>query len=180
VVRTLEFRGVVRPNKGRFAEDMVIPGKHAMSSAPDDWPLRLEPGTLNVGINDDGFPASFTGLGKGEGLKKLDNSEFRPAFVIHQADIVNNTVRPTQRSPLKGTAQVWRARLQVVSSGQEVECWVLRRIGSGIASQIELVSDKHLRTHLGLMDGTNVIVTMIEGGSEASGHPGRLKPKILK
>ena len=92
-----------------------------------------------------------------------DAGEFRPEFVIQQNEIVGNTIEPSRKRPRKGIGQVWRAKLRVISTDQETECWVLRRIGSGIASQLELVSDKNLRAHLGLPEDTSVSVTMIEG-----------------
>jgi hypothetical protein len=37
---------------------------------------------MSVHINSDGFPDGFEEIGKGDGLKKLDEGKFRPVLVI--------------------------------------------------------------------------------------------------
>lgn len=162
-MRTLEFTGKVRSNKGRFHEDMVVPGRVALSSAPDDWPTELASGTLNVQINDEGFPDDFGEIGDGRGVKKFDEGRFPPAFVIPQSEIIGNTLKPKEGKPHRGTGQVWRAELRNLTTGESAKCWMLRRINSGIAAQIELVSEYRLRDRLRLSDETPVRVTVFEG-----------------
>ena len=159
-MRKLEFIGTVRSNMGRFAKEMVIPGKDGFFLPPPDWPTTLAPGTLNIGITE--FPGGFDELGNGDGLKKLDEGKFRAAAVIPPWRISGNTIQPTPGDPTRGTAQAWRAELQAISTGQTAKCWMLRRTGSSLASQIELVAEEHLRSSLNLADGTAVMVTVCE------------------
>jgi hypothetical protein len=165
-MRKLEFSGVVRSNQGAFSQAMVIPGRKSLVLAPDDWPEKLAPGTLNIAIQDGGYPNNLDELGKGDGLKKLDEGNFRPELAIPPWRIVGNTLQPTHDEPLRGSAQVWRAKLEVASTGEFAACWFLRRLGSDIVSQIELVSDEHLRPRMNLCDGKVVKVTVWEAESK--------------
>ena len=163
-MRTLEFIGTVRSNNGKFSREMVLPGRHELIVAPDDWPDRLVPGTLNIEIDD--FPEGLDDVGEGDGLKKLDKGTFRAALIIPQRKITGNTIKPMPDEPTRGFAQVWRANLEAIASGQASKCWMLRRIGSNIVSQIELVADQHLRSALNLSDGAAVKVTAWEAESK--------------
>ena len=58
-MRKLEFSGTVRSNQGAFSQQMVIPGRKSLVLAPEDWPAKLAPGTLNIAIHDVGFPNRF-------------------------------------------------------------------------------------------------------------------------
>ena len=82
---------------------MVIPGRKSLVLAPEDWPAKLAPGTLNIAIHDDGFPNDFDQLGKGDGLKKLDEGKFRPELAIPPWRIVGNTLQPTPDEPVRGS-----------------------------------------------------------------------------
>lgn len=159
----LTFAGTVRSNKGLFHQEMVVPGRDALSAAPDDWPSQLAPGTLNIAINSDGFPLEFDQIGTGDRVKRFDAGTFVPAFVIGQREIAGNTLKPSASLPNRGTAQVWRAELTNLSTGEATKCWMLRRIGSTIASQIELVAAVHLRRELKLSDGTPVRLVIFSG-----------------
>ena len=165
-MRKLEFRGAVRSNQGAFSRQMVIPGRKSLVLAPEDWPASLAPGTLNIAIPDDGFPKELDELGKGDGLKKLDEGNFRPELAIPPWRIEGNTLQPTPDEPVRGSAQVWRAELEVASTGDSTTCWMLRRLGSDIVSEIELVSHEHLRPRLNLCDGVVVKVTVWEAESK--------------
>ncbi len=165
-MRKLEFTGAVLSNQGAFSREMVIPGQKALVAAPKNWPAKLEPGTLNIAIHADGFPKDFDELGKGDGLKKLDDSSFRPKLAIPPWRIAGNTLQPTPDEPLRGSAQLWRAELEVVSTSAVATCWLIRRLGSEMVSEIELVSDENLRRHLNLADGTVVKVTLWETESK--------------
>jgi hypothetical protein len=46
-VRNLTFSGSV---KASSVVEMTIPCRDALTSCPADWPLTLEPGTLNINI----------------------------------------------------------------------------------------------------------------------------------
>jgi hypothetical protein len=159
-MRTLEFTGIVCSNTGKFAVDMVLPGRDDLTLAPADWPKKLVPGTLNIDVNDDGFPKGFDEIGNGEGLSRLDDGRFRPALVIPERKITGDTLKADPDHPRRGTAGVWQAELRVIASGRARPCWLLRRIGSEITSQIELVAQGHLRSCLNLCDGTAVTVTV--------------------
>ena len=165
-LRKLEFTGAVRSNQGAFSREMVIPGRKNLVLPPEDWPVRLVPGTLNIAIHDGGFPIDFDQLGPGEGLRKLDQGKFRPVGAIPPWRIAGNTLQPTPDEPLRGSAQVWRAELEVTSTGEVAACWLLRRLGSDSVSEIELVSDVHLRSRLTLRDLMDVKVTVWEAESK--------------
>lgn len=161
-MRKLEFIGTVRSNPGKLTEVIVLAGRDRLFLAPADWPTKLALGTLNIVVNEDGFPEGFAEIGKGNGLQKLDEGRFRPALVIPQRKIAGNTLKPDVDHPTRGFASVWRAELQVIATSQVATCWMLRIIGSDMASQIELVAEEHLRSRLNLADGTEVKVTVFE------------------
>lgn len=161
--RILQFSGIIHTNTGQFNRDMVIPGRGAFMAAPLDWPITLQPGTLNIKIDLSAVPGVFSEIGSSNGIKRFDERNFAPAFVIPQDSIKGNTLKPNERQPNKGTAQIWRAELLVISTGKAAKCWMLRRIGSGIYNQIELVSDLHLRSHPNLTDDIRVTLTVFEG-----------------
>jgi CTP-dependent riboflavin kinase len=75
---------------------------------------------------------------------------------------LNNSILPSTETPENGTAQIWRAILQIQKNGNSTnqDVWVFRRIGSGISKQLELVSNLHLRQALSLSDGMQVIVKL--------------------
>lgn len=171
-MRTLEFIGTVRSNKGKFSQEMVIPGRDQLIVVPEDWPNRLEQGTLNIEIDD--FPNDFDGIGEGDGLQKLDKGKFRAALIIPQRKIAGNTIKPTPDHPVRGFAQVWRANLHVLATGQTTKCWMFRIIESKIESQIELVADQHLRKALNLDDGAKVKVTIWEAESKKLKTPSEI------
>jgi hypothetical protein len=170
-MRKPEFIGTVRSNKGEFSVHMVVPGRDSLVVAPADWPVRLAPGTLNIGVNDDGFPEGFEEIGEGDGLKKFDEGKFRPELAIPPWRIAGNTLPPIPDQPMRGAAQVWRAELQVIFTDRAARCWMLRRIGSGIVSQIELVAQEHLRSRLNLCDDMAVKVTVWEAESKVISLP---------
>jgi hypothetical protein len=165
-MRKLEFIGTVRAGSGRFAEDMIIPGHDDLFLAPLDWPTQLAPGTLNIMVNDDGFPEGFIEIGSGDGLKKFEEGKFRPTLLISPWKIAGNTLKHDSDNPTRGMAQLWRAELQVIATGQVTTCWMLRRLGSDITSEIELVSEEHLRSRLNVHDGMSVKVTVWETEEE--------------
>ena len=160
-MRQLEFSGKIKRNKGLF-HNMSIPGRRELASAPADWPETLIPGSLNIRIDLGLLPDVFSAIGSGKNMKEFDSGDFRPEFEISHDKLMGNSLLPTADQPRKGTAQIWRANL-ATAAGTDVKCWMLRRIGSSIGAQIELVSEHHLRTLLGLEDGTPVNVTIYEG-----------------
>ena len=131
----LLFQGVVTGGVGKHAS-LYVPGRNEIE-APDDWPIRLELGSLNVRI--DRFPPQICRV------EDLDGRQFAPTFVIP---------RDRMRENIRGDGQVWRARV-----GSVEDCWVLRRIGSQVGQQLELVAGRRLRDD-GLYDGQQVEVIM--------------------
>src|SRR5437899_985328 len=117
-MRKLEFIGTVQANK----QALVIPGRNDLFLKPEDWPKKLAPGILNISIS--GFLEGFE-----DGLDRLDEGKFRAAMVIPQRKIAGSTLKPDADHPTRGFAQVWRADLQVVATGQTAKCWALRVIG---------------------------------------------------
>lgn len=114
---------------------LVIPGRNDLQDAPKDWPEKLFPGSLNVLVSS--YPVELGQRGLTNSVKVFDTAGFRPALAIPQAKMINNLLAPHQGMPERGKAQVWRAT--VTSNGKTIGCWVLRRIGSGLAQELELL-----------------------------------------
>ena len=157
---TLRFIGVVRKGVGRFAAELTLPTRDRMSVPIRDWPEAPQPGTLNVRINSDGFPNDFLEFFDGPDVRYLDSRRFAPEAELKASDIGNNTLPPLPERPDRGSAQVWRALLRNLETGEEQQCWVLRRIGSGLVKDLELVAGENLRDSLRLYDGTPVEIDM--------------------
>jgi len=60
----------------------------------------------------------------------------------------NNLLTPTPSKPKRGIGQVWQASL--AANGGVLDCWILRRIDSGLRDVLELVSGYAIRSHMGL------------------------------
>ncbi|MHC4401271.1 MAG: DUF120 domain-containing protein [Planctomycetota bacterium] len=155
----LTFGGQIGSGKGRHSE-LVIPGRITFPNAPHDWPAILHPGSLNVYITESGYPEELLARCPGTLVQKLDSQMFSPAFEIPHDAIKNNRLKPKPNKPRRGDAQVWRATLLLSDGNAGVECWVFRRFWSTIERQLEIVSEKHLRTELGLADGADVTVQL--------------------
>ncbi len=144
----LKFSGKIVNGIGRHVE-LYVPGRSALPNAPEDWPDELRPGSLNLRVSE--FPDEFRARGLEPSTKSLDVAEFAPVFVVPQDTLGNNKLMPTKEMPNRGTAQIWRTALEVES--EKLPCWVLRRFGSGLRDQLEVVSNLHLRAKLGLTKG---------------------------
>ena len=155
-MRKLEFNGTVQAS----TEQIVLPGRDDLFLKPEDWPRKLAPGILNIEVV--GFPKGVDEIGNGDGLGRLDEGKFRAALVIPQRLIAGSTIKPDGDHPTKGFASVWQADLQVIATDQEMSCWMIRIIGSPSISQIGLVAEEDLRSHLNLADGMEVKVTVWE------------------
>jgi len=158
----IEFKGKVVSGQGDHS-NLGIPGKVNLQHTPEDWHQILYPGSLNVEISTDDLPRELNSLGQGALIKKLDNGILKPAFLIEQKAIVNNTIGPYGPVKGRGDAQVWRAKISVLKTKRTFSCWVLRRLDSGMTRHIELVSDLNLRKALNLCDGDSVSI-YLEGG----------------
>jgi len=141
----LKFAGNIINGIGKHVE-LFVPGRNDIPTAPDDWPAKLFPGSLNVRIVE--WPEEFVSHNLAPSAKVLDTAGFAPALTIPQNLMGNNQLTPIAAMPHKGTAQVWRATLEIAD--QELFCWVLRRFGSGLSMDLELVSDIGIRTKFGL------------------------------
>lgn len=168
----LSFEGQIAGGVGKYAE-LHFPGTEELPEAPDDWPASLYPGSLNMVVSEEGYPAGFVApeMG-GNGVRDLDSGEFAPAFVIPGGLIGGNRLL-TPNDPKRGSAQVWRATVRVARDAHAYDCWVVRRIGSRVGkglvgNVLEMMSDKRLRTELGVggPDGERVSVTIFEGSSK--------------
>ena len=83
-------------------------------------------------------------------------------LLISPWKIAGNTIKHDSDNPTRGMGEIWRAELQVIATGQATKCWMFRRIGSEVTSEIELIGEENLRTRLNLSDGTAVKVTVWE------------------
>jgi hypothetical protein len=148
---------------------MMFPGRDELIVAPVDWPTRLAPGTVSIVASD--FPEDLAEIGEGEGLAKLDQGNFTPALAIPQRQIIGNPVKLDTDRPTRGFAQVWRAEVQSLSTGQATKCWMLRIIGSEAGAPLELVAEENLRDRLCLCEGTPVKVSIWEAQSDWMPQP---------
>jgi len=153
----LYFMGKVISGCRKYSE-LEFPDKTKIEGASEDWPNGLFKGSLNVRINEDGYPKEFSQLGYQNNIKILDKIGFQPEFIIPGNLIKNNELLPTTEYINRGNAQVWKALLTNKHSKEYICCWVVRRFGSGLCRDIELVSDICLRKKLKLENGDNVEV----------------------
>ncbi len=151
------FKGKMTKGCGKYVE-LHVPGRNELSNAPADWPEVLYKGSLNVRIMRDGYPSEFSEAGLELTTRSLDEELFSPAFTIEQRQFGNNKLKPKPEMPKRGSAQVWRAKL--TTNQEDFSCWVLRRFGSGLLHQLELLSGQHLRKACGLEDDQDVTVTL--------------------
>lgn len=152
----LYFTGIVISGCGQYSE-LEFPDKSKINGAPGDWPHSLFKGSLNIRINRDGYPVEFSRLGY-RNVLVLDEIGFQPEFIIPGQLIKNNKLLPTPEFLSRGSAQIWRAVLINKNSEEYFNCWVVRRFGSGLSQDIELVSDYYLREKVKVKDGNNVVV----------------------
>ena len=156
---TLRFKGLVRPGMGKFSKKLVLPSRSSLSKEIRDWPDVPQPGTLNVRVKD-GFPAEFINAFEQPNVQLLDTRRFAPEAELDWTEIKGNTLPPQPDRTDRGNAKVWRAKLRNLSTGDECSCWVLRRIGSGLSVDIELVAGEKLRDRLALIDQTPVEIDL--------------------
>jgi hypothetical protein len=154
---SISFKGLIADGVGRYIE-LHVPGREEISQAPSDWPIMLRKGSLNVRIVSEGYPRLFAALGLPNSVRSLDLRPFPCAFEIMQSEFRNNQLKPEPNLPHKGSAQVWRATL--AWAGDKRHCWVLRRYGSAVGEQLELLSEVHMRSTFKLVTGQPVIVTL--------------------
>jgi hypothetical protein len=138
----LTFVGEIIKGRGRHKE-LWIPGRADLVGAPADWPEQLHAGSVNVLIASNGYPQEFKARCIPLTVQSLDLAEFQPGFTIPQDQMQNNTLSAIPGAPNRGEAQVWRAHL--LAGGNNIACWVLRRFGSGLMQELELVSGEGIR-----------------------------------
>ncbi len=151
----LTFAGEVTKGAGHHSE-LFVPGKTLLPNSPPDWPEKLQPGSLNVKIDQGGYPEEFGHFGIKITLKPLDGVRYPAALEIPQEAMGNNLLGPLQDMPDRGRGKVWRARVEADSFN--FPALALRRIGSRLPDQLELISDVHLRSNHALTDGLPLIV----------------------
>jgi hypothetical protein len=154
-VSTLRFKGVVRKGVGKFAKELTLPGRSKLSKPIRDWPEIPHPGTLNVRV-EGGFPTEFVETFGRPDVRLLDSRRFSPEAELKWSEIGGNTLPPQPGRPDRGNAQVWRATVCNSNTGATSLCWALRRIGSALSMDFELIAGEKLRDRLALMDGTPV------------------------
>lgn len=157
------FRGTIADGIGKFVQ-LHVPGRAELANAPADWPDVLEKGSLNVKIASDGYPQKFVEGGLPNTTKSLDQRPCPAAFEIAQNQFGNNRLEATHQMPHRGSAQVWRAVLH--TDAEVYPCWVLRRYGSGLHDQLELLSHEKIRDALNLQNGQPVVVVFQTGNAQ--------------
>jgi hypothetical protein len=76
----LQFGGTVVNGQGDH-RDLLVPGRLELPNAPADWPVTLEPGSLNLKVSR--YPDAWLERGLGTSVKLLDSGVFRPEFRTH-------------------------------------------------------------------------------------------------
>jgi hypothetical protein len=163
-MNSISFSGEIGDGVGKYVE-LHVPGREELTQAPSDWPVTLQKGSLNVRIAALGYPPLFAALGLPNRVRSLDLRPFPSAFEIAQHEFGNNRLKAEPSMPHKGSAQVWRAIL--ATQGDKHPCWVLRRYGSGVGEQLELLSERHMRSAFQLATGQPVIVALQRGDMHA-------------
>lgn len=143
----IKFTGSIINGRGGHVE-LYVPGRDELPDAHPEWPLKLCPGSLNIKVDSDGYPSEFNKYGLANSVKSLDTALFKAAFEIKQDQLGNNKLTPTDAIPNRGDAQVWKSVLK--ANNKVISCWVLRRYGSGLAWELEVVSDINIRNEFGL------------------------------
>ena len=146
------FKGSIVNGRGGHTE-LYVPGKKELQDSHPDWPIKLCSGSLNIKINNDGYPKEFKTNGLAETVKSLDAALFKAAFEIKQDQFGNNMLKATEAMPNRGAAQIWKSTLKINYS--TIPCWALRRFGSGLAQELEVVSDVNIRNEHGLTKDKN-------------------------
>ncbi len=155
--RFLVFHGSPKKGAGKFSIELVIPGRNELADAPPDWPEYLQPGTLNIFVQQ--LPPTIPDH---ENTAWFDLGEFSPAVIIPSNLIQNNTLPATPELPQRGTGQAWRVVMRT-GTKLEIHCWMFRRIGSRMPNRIELVSECCLRDLDGVTENHPVTLTIFEG-----------------
>jgi hypothetical protein len=161
-VDELDFHGQVATGVGNHSK-LGIPGRGQIPAAPNDWPATLHGGSLNIKLFTHRMPAAFKAHGLLPSVRSLDSELFRPEFVIPQDRIARNTIG-RERGPKGGDAQVWRAA--IFFDGKHLTtppCWVLRRFGSEVGEQLELVSGERLRDVPAIAKDWSVVMVRMFG-----------------
>jgi hypothetical protein len=140
------FKGFIVNGIGKHNE-LYVPGRKELPESHPDWPVKLCSGSMNVRVNHSGYPREFRENGWMRTVKALDTAKFKAPFGIRQDQFGNNRLKPTGSMQNRGDAQVWKATLK--AGGQSIPCWVLRRFGSGLSRELELVSDMSIRETYG-------------------------------
>lgn len=156
----LQFTGKVRPGCDKFARELTLPRRNELPVPIQDWPEVPCQGTLNIQIDAGGFPSEFLRRFSSANVQHFDSRRFAPEAELPWNAIGGNTLPPIPGKPDRGNAQVWRATLSGREHRMEQLCWVLRRIGSGLKQDLELVAGINLRAALELSNGSAVDVYM--------------------
>lgn len=157
----IKFIGVVSKGCGLFANQNPLPTTVAELAHLEDWPNSFEQGTFNIKVNKENIPiiANFDFMS--QGVRCLDlHPEFPPAAYLNYSVIPNNTITPEKKGENAGDLQFWKTTLHVPDKSISHNCYMLRRVRSGYAFDIELVSNLHLRNDFGLENGGQVILTV--------------------
>ena len=155
------FTGKVRDGKNKHNHQMKVPGRSQIDSDVEGWPESFFAGSLNVGIEGNGYPEGFSSPEDGgRGVCLLDDGVVPPDLVLEYNKIENNSLEPKRGKPGRGTGQFWRATVTVVLTGENYDAWLLRRINSGIKRQLEIIADCKLRDVIKLTNGSEVHVDL--------------------
>ncbi len=159
---SLRFTGTVATGATRFHREIEVPGAADLPGSVKDFPVYLYPGSLNIQVNEAGYPDEFERKFGERNIRKLDTRIFRAEIELPFDCIRNNTLTPTSAQSDRGNAQIWRATLVNLENSKKEICWVLRRIGSGYMHVLECIAGSRLRNTLDLYDGCSVEI-IVEG-----------------
>jgi CTP-dependent riboflavin kinase len=162
VADSMRFVGRVKDGIGQYSI-MMLPGEASIQGLIRDWPEQPQPGSLNVRVDPNGFPARFLKEFGDPSIWNLDTRRFRPEAELSYDVIPNNTLVPRPGQPDRGRPQIWRAYLTKIESGESIQCWVLRRMHSKVRKDtLECVAGSRLRDALRL-ENDDQVELIVEG-----------------
>lgn len=160
----MTFFGKIVDGRGTYVQ-LGVPGRVELPGAPRDWPEELCPGSLNFRVEPNGYPERFSADGQPPTVKLLDQGVLPACFEISQSKFSNNKLVSIPQMPNRGNAQVWRASLSYKE--RKIDCWVLRRYGSGLGQELEILSDRYMRKEYEIESETAANITLYPNGGAA-------------
>ena len=158
----IELKGIVSNGSDKFTKEILLPTNVPELANIDNWPDSLVQGTFNIKISTTEFPDLECFNLNELGVRRLDrSSNFLPIAYLDHSIIPKNTITPNMKGEYAGDLQFWKAILNFPNKNIIHNCYMLRRVKSGYAYDIEFVSNIHLKTEFDIVNDDNVFITLI-------------------